>query len=62
MRRIDYKHIIQYCGWNEGDEYDNLKINGTWCSPYSIRILIDNVNATNATGSHGFGSYWWFFE
>lgn len=60
MRRISFKYITQYCGWNEGDDIDDeIKINGRWVSPYSIRILIDNTNAVNG---HGMGLRWWFFE
>ena len=60
MRRIDFKDIIQYCCWNEGDDIDDqLKIKGRWVSPYSIRMLIEN---TNAIDGHRMGLRWWFFE
>ena len=59
MRRIDFKYIVQYCTWNEGDIDDELKINGRWVSPYSIRILIDN---TNTLSDNGMSLRWWFFE
>ena len=60
MRRISFKYIVQYCAWNEGDDIDDeLKINGRWVSPYSIRILIDN---TNALSDNGMSLRWWFFE